>query len=153
MGRPSFFGYEYAFGGGVARILRKKIKKMHFFCQKFWRFRFLLYLCTTKTEQCSVRLAGPGRKILILEIMGSNPIPSTTKRSTSANAEVFLYNRVAMPCLHECSQPFCTRNNPLRGSIFFVVQLPRGERRGWTSAAQSIPYHSPFGGEELKMEN
>ena len=49
----------------------------------------MLYLCTTKKEQCSVRLAGPGRKILILEIMGSNPIPSTTE--TSANAEVFFF--------------------------------------------------------------
>ena len=73
-----FLAPKMGFGGRLACILKKFYKKMHFFCQKFWRFRFLLYLCTTKTEQCSVRLAGPGRKILILEIMGSNPIPSTT---------------------------------------------------------------------------
>ena len=36
---------------------------------------------------------------------------------------------------------FCERGV----AIFVVVQLPRGERRGWTSVAQSIPYHSPLG--------
>ena len=28
---------------------------------------------------CSVRLAGPGRKVFILEITGSNPVGSTEK--------------------------------------------------------------------------
>ena len=95
------------------------LRKSDFFCKKFWRFGFLLYLCTTKTEQCSVRLAGPGRKILILEIMGSNPIPSTTKVFDSDRL-----NRRSFFCLAILHEParmqYCQtkkRPHPLGGVV------------------------------------
>ena len=122
----------------------EKVIFFEFFCQKFWRFRFLLYLCTTKTEQCSVRLAGPGRKILILEIMGSNPIPSTTiSFSLRSKSGGFVF------CA--CSASLLAKNKHKKQRLLpkasvlneFVVQLPRGSVRDGQALAQPIPKNVP----------
>ena len=75
-------GSTCVFRGCGEKNREKSIFLGHFFGGK----DFCLIFAPRKTS--SVRLAGPGRKILILEIMGSNPIPSTTKFSKPPLARV-----------------------------------------------------------------
>ena len=53
------------------------------------KIEILLKQIRLEKGTCSVRLAGPGREILILEIMGSNPIPSTSNVSPAIMQAIF----------------------------------------------------------------
>lgn len=117
----------------------KNREKCIFFGHFFGGKDFCFIFAPRKTS--SVRLAGPGRKILILEIMGSNPIPSTTKFSKPPLARVgalflWLFCECAHKELNHKNKDRCLLTSGL--TEICCATAPR-QRKGWTSEAQSIP--------------
>lgn len=131
-------GSTCVFRGCGEKNREKCIFLGHFFGGK----DFCLIFAPRKTS--SVRLAGPGRKILILEIMGSNPIPSTTiSFSLRSKSGGFVF--------YACSASLLAKNKHKKQRLLpkasvlneFVVQLPRGSVRDGQALAQPIPKNVP----------